>query len=525
MIDFPVPTVALAVATAFVLFLGSADPSTPNKEDIKPGRILVLPFQLKNGSDEKALDEFRDHANQKMRAALKLVGDKATLESDEVVRRVVDAHGGDLNSLSDEQFLKLGLDAGSDALIHGFISVEQSYYRMRAVMWDLRKGKIMVSTDLKVPSIYGLPALLQVFLNNVNRRIQGSPGLPFYQAGPSGGAEAGAASKAGKPINIRPSEGPWRSPEVDAHLRAIDIGDLDGDGKNEAVFLDRSGVTISRYESGTLRTLTQFSRPPSAFIAAEVEDLDGDGISELILCAQTPTGIESSVVGYVGGDLRVICTLPDMFLATIPDPADEKRRVLVGQRTDVEDIFTGAATRFIIEGNTAVSQGPVALPPGTLILSYASGRLGRTGVPVKAILSQDQRLMVFDRDNKLLANLTDRIFGLDRRISLPYRGKLREIALPGRIVIADTNRDGENELLLIKQTGRGSVVQDLVWDGTELRIDWTTIASPGIITDFRIRDFKNEGTPSLVLLLVRSSPLLNILGTARSVIYAYDIAP
>ncbi|MCA1959924.1 MAG: hypothetical protein LDL33_03930, partial [Desulfomonile sp.] len=101
----------------------------------------------------------------------------------------------------------------------------------------------------------------------------------------------------------------------------------------------------------------------------------------------------------------------------------------------------------------------------------------------------------------------------------------RDIIYPGRLVIADTNGDGENELLVIKQTNRGSLIQALVWDETALAVKWRTVATPGIISDFRIGDFKNQGTLSLVLLHVKSNPFLALTGGIRTVVFAYDLFP
>ena len=73
-----------------------------------------------------------------------------------------------------------------------------------------------------------------------------------------------------------------------------------------------------------------------------------------------------------------------------------------------------------------------------------------------------------------------------------------------------------------KQSGRGCVVQDLTWDGKQLLEKWKTVQSLGIISDFRIRDFKNQGTRSLVVILVKPSPFFALMGPT-SVVYAYDL--
>ena len=309
-------------------------------------------------------------------------------------------------------------------------------------------------------------------------------------------------------------------------LWALDIGDLDGDKKNETVLLEQGSITISRFEGGSLVPLTQFSQPPAEYISAAVEDLDGDGVAELLLCYQTPSGIESAIIKYVNRNIKVIGKFPNMILRTVRESMEDKKRILVGQSTDGDDMFSGEMIRLEFQDGELIPSGKLMLSPGTLLLSYDSGPLGKQAEFVRIILNQDPRLMVFYRENRLLSQVSDRLYGLDRRIRIPYKSGVREISLPGRILIDRTSggSGGENELLVTKQAEGGSVIQALEWDGKELREKWKTVRSPGIISDFRIRDFKNEGLRSLVLILVKQNPFA-VLNGLRSVIFAYDLVP
>jgi hypothetical protein len=235
--------------------------------------------------------------------------------------------------------------------------------------------------------------------------------------------------------------------------------------------------------------------------------------------------MESAIVRYVKGGAEVTAKFPHTILAPIADPSNEKGRVLVGQRTDREDIFDGIMTRFRLENGGFKPDGEIALPSGTLVLSYASGRLGKDPRPLQVTLNQDQRITVFDRENRLLAEAHGKIYGLGRGVRVPVKAGSKQIMIPGRVLITDTNGDGENELLIIKQTPEGSLIEALEWDGRTLGVKWRTIRSAGIISDFRVRDFKNEGIRSLVLLLVQSNPLAAFIGGPRSVLFAYDLLP
>ena len=260
------------------------------------------------------------------------------------------------------------------------------------------------------------------------------------------------------------------------------------------------------------------------YLSAEVEDLDGDGQSELIICYQTPKGLESEIFRYDAGSLRSLGKHANIILRAIPDPFRDNKLILVGQRTDLSDMFSGKMIRFRVDRKQIAPVGELDLPPGTLLLSYTSGKMGRDAQSLRIILNQDQRLMVFDLDNRLLYSNMERLFGLSRSVRLSNNDSPKTVVFPGRLLLVDTDGDGENELLTIKQTGQGSYIQDFIWDGINLVAKWNSVESQGIITDFRVRDFKNDGTKSLVLLLVKHNPLLAFFGGPRSVVFAYDLA-
>jgi hypothetical protein len=481
------------------------------------GKILVLPFQVAPGADEKALQGFSEHVDKRLRATIDRLGEHFSTESEKATEELLK---GRPPPASDREARSLATESGADLVIYGFLSRDDSRHQMKGYMWDMRTGRVVVSIDMKVANIHALPGVLQLFANSINARLHGSQNMPFYKSEPAD------SKRLPRLADLPQNTAPWRSPDIGGALWALDIGDLDGDKKNETVLLEQGGITISRFEGGSLVPLTQFSQPPAAYISAEAEDLDGDGVDELLLCYQTPSGIESAIIRYINRNIKVVGKFPNMILRTVRESTEDKKRILVGQRTDGDDMFSGEMVRFEFEGGEFVPAGKLMLPPGTLLLSYDSGLLGKQGEFVQIILNQDQRLMVFDSENRLLCHVTDRLYGLDRRIRIPFKGGFRDVSLPGRILIARATggSGGENELMVIKQAQGRSVIQALEWDGKELGEKWRTVESQGIISDFRIRDFKNEGLRSLVLMLVKQNPFAALTGP-RSVIFAYNLVP
>ncbi len=513
-------SLALTVVSGLVIHLNLSSYAYAASQ---PKRILILPFYVAAGNNEKELRDFGDHSYKRLRSVIDLLKEEYVSESQKATDKILE---GKPAPGSDEEARLMAAKTGADLVIYGSLSVDDSMFHMRGVMWDLATAREIALTDVKVGNIHGLPGVLQLFIGTINKRLHGAPLLPLYRAEPSLGAGGDQPERAQTLVALPRNIGPWRSPEIPAEYWAVGIGDLDGDRRNEIVFLEETGITIRRFESGGLKTLTQFSQAPVRYISAEVADLDGEGIAKLVVCYQTPEGIESAIMQYKNRKLEVTQKFPNIILGTVTELPGEKK-ALLGQRTDTEDIFNGEMLRYDMRDGKAVLSGQVALPPGTLLLSYAAGEFGKDKKNkefLRIVLNQDQRLLVFDRENRLMAQVSDRIYGLERRIHIPTKDGYKEVIFPGRILIADTGGAGENELLLVKHGSAGSSVQALVWEGGHLVDKWKTVMSPGIITDFRIGDLKNEQTRSLVLILLEPNPFFAFTGP-HSIVFAYDLTP
>ncbi|MCX5863044.1 MAG: VCBS repeat-containing protein [Deltaproteobacteria bacterium] len=505
------------IVAMLLFFFGSISGSLSNES----AKILILPFRVVPCSDEVELTDLRDHLDEIIRSAMGNIGANYSVQPEEAVR---DLLKGNQPPSTDEEAKAAARESGSDLVIYGFLAADDAGYRMRGAMWDCRTNRVTVSTDLKVANIHGLPGILQFFISGLVKRLQGTPTLPFYQPQTVGQAGMVQTGRLRTPVNVSKNEGPWRSQDIAGVLTGIAIGDLDGDKKNETVFVGEGGITINRFEGESLRSLTHLAQSPAVYLSAQVEDLDGDGVAELIVCYQVPSGVVSQIIRYMNRNLKLSDSFPNTILAAINDPDDPSNKILVGQRTDVEDMFNGEMVRFQIKDGKAVPDGKLALPAGTFLLSYASGSLGESKEFLKIILNQDQRLMVFGRDNKLLSVVNDRIYGLSRRVRVESGDGPKDIIWPGRLFISDASGDGRKELLVIKSMDRKSEIQALSWDGAYLTKKWNTSTVDGIISDFSIHDFKNNGIQSLVLLLVRSDPFLALSGP-RSAVFAYDFIP
>ncbi len=509
------------LTTCCFLFLATVCLSQGPENTDSTKSVLIFPFIISSDEKTPELVSFADHANKTLKEAIESLGSDYQIKFERDLKKNPDAS----SSVSNEaQAIDIAKHNRFDLALIGFVSQEEGQYRFRGSMWARAADRSVVTTDIRVENIHALPGILQTFLGAVVRRLHGTAKLPFYRGDSQATGSFQQSGRASSLVSVPKNTGPWRSPEMPLAISSIDIGDMDGDGKNETVFVDESGITISRFEGGGLRALTRYSQLPAIYISAEVQDLDDDGVAELILCYQMPNGLESSVMSYRNMNLTVLKRFPNMLLKTSIEPSLGNRIALLGQSTDSDDMFSGTMIHYEMKNGSIEKVGDIKLPAGTFLLSYASGHFGEQKEFLRLILSQDQRLMAFDGDNRLLAVKHDRLYGVNRRLRMITKSGPKNVVFPGRILISRDSQDGSNELLLIKQIDAGSLVEALAWDRNRFLEKWKTVTSPGIISDFLIRDFKNEGSNSLVLILVNPLLFANLTGF-RSVVFAYDILP
>ncbi|MGD9817445.1 MAG: FG-GAP repeat domain-containing protein [Desulfomonilaceae bacterium] len=490
-------------------------------DDSHSKSLLILPFRFNSEVNISELVSFIDHANKTVKQTIESLGSDYQIKTEKDLKA---EPAEAVSNMDDNQAIEIARKNDVDLAIFGFLTVEDGQYRFRGYMWAKSSDRYVVTTDIRVENIHALPGILQTFLAASARRLHGTAKLPFYRGD---NQTSGAFQQTGRPsalVSIPKNTGPWRSPEMPLAISSIDIGDLDGDGKNETVFVDDSGITISRFESGGLRPLTRYSQLPAIYISAEAQDLDGDGIAELILCYQLPQGLESCVMSYKNMSLTVLKRFPNIVLKSNVEPSLGDKPVLLGQKVDTDEIFSGNMIYYQMRKGLPEEVGSIRLPAGTFLLSYASGFIGAKKEFLRLILSQDQRLMAFDAENRLLAIKQDRIYGINKRLRIATKSAFKNVAFPGRILISRSSGDGFNELLLVRQVDSACLVEALGWEGDKFVDKWKTVTSQGIIADFLIRDFKNEGSDSLVLIQVNPLLFPNLTGF-KSVVFAYDILP
>ncbi|OPL15194.1 MAG: hypothetical protein AVO39_01975 [delta proteobacterium MLS_D] len=330
-------------------------------------------------------------------------------------------------------------------------------------------------------------------------------------------------------------------------FKGMDVGDVDGDGKNEIVVIDRTNIFIYRFEeSGFVLKHTLAGKSYDNYISVDVADINENEIPEIIVTNMRRDRLYSFVVEYREDSFITILDGVRRFLRVI-ETADGP--CLLGQEMGLNAAFENPIHEMVWEGENLRDGRRMPIPKGLSVFGTTLASLdgGRT----ERVIALDvyDRLNVFQKTSKplqqiyafgagqeLLWRSDDAYGGTDNLIEYTPTDSgiddTHDIASENayanvRILTYDLKGDGKNEVILVKNrspVGRllqnvkifnRSEIYGFEWDGLGLLENWKTKAIQGYVTDYQFKDLNNDGKKQIVLALV--------LPTSQSVIVAYDL--
>lgn len=331
----------------------------------------------------------------------------------------------------------------------------------------------------------------------------------------------------------------WRSSYITGSLVGLAVADLDLDGANEVVYATAGTIVVSRFTSGALTQLAQHRLPPTQrLVSVDVLDIDGDGRPEIIASAQDENNAPASLILKFDGGLTPLAQKLPWYLRVIGQSGG---RFLAGQKaaTDASRVFSGRVQRLAWTGSGVAGQGPVGLPDHVNLFNFVLGPLGDGGSPMTAAIRfPSEHLFLYENKNRAWESREE--YGGTMVYLAPQNykeaGDRKREFLPTRLLIADLDGDGRNELIAAKND-RGGVpfmnnqrgftsgsIQAFKYANLALNPFFRTRVLPGPAVDFQLADFNNNGTLDLVAAVVTEQKS-GLMQEGRSVIVAYELTP
>ncbi|MEK9628751.1 MAG: VCBS repeat-containing protein, partial [Nitrospinota bacterium] len=196
----------------------------------------------------------------------------------------------------------------------------------------------------------------------------------------------------------------------------FDVGDLNGDGKNELVLIDKYRVMVFKQKNGKLKKIGQIKKKKGfdRFWGVDVGDINGNGRDEIFVTNQKGTKLESFVIEKQKGSKRFKQLWGDVNLYfRIIRPFGEKP-TLMSQSPGIEAPFLGPIKKIVYRRGRYI-QGPELNTPDIFerhFILYGLTQTDLSGNKTKdtVILDENYHLRVYAPNGKVVVK-SDEYYG------------------------------------------------------------------------------------------------------------------
>ena len=393
----------------------------------------------------------------------------------------------------------------ADYAVYGSVTAVGEGYSLDLALMELRAGEPKVTrVSEAVAEDEFIPRMAEIG-RRLRAVIEGRPPEPSVGqlaeraaepekakglfAAMGGGAQPTQQMEQGilfRPARARQSFNPTGQLRLGSLIVGFDVGDLDGDGVQELVFVDRKALSVYQAQGGVQALKgKQKAGVGEDFLRVSVGDVDNDGRDEIYLVSRYGSRARSTVLGW-DGEFRRLDRMRG-HVRVLKGPGRE-RPTLIFQQSKTGAFLGGPMYEMSLEdGELKRGAGLARLKEGQFY-TLARRDLNGDGTPEWIGLGAESRLQVWDQEGDVLWSDRERLGGTNNFIKLgPWvRGDPPpNIYLNSRVAIMDVDGDGQEEILALKNIPLiGNVTELVVYrrstltafrsDGANLAPAWTT---------------------------------------------------
>ncbi len=442
--------------------------------------------------------------------------------------------------------------AGADYLVYGSLTVsgEEASLDLSVMGTDGKKWPKTLQTKLKdlIPSMEGVAKSVNAEIFKRPDAASGKPQETINQLNP--GFVVNQTSDSQK-VYLNPNfryagpddtPGTWRSQALPFQSFAVDVGDIDADGKNEVVILGKNTVEAYRLEDRQLKLLGKYEAFPNLrLLNLKVFDYNGDGSAEIIVSAYMNKEPRSFILSFNQGRMAPVVENVKLFLSVAKIPPDYSRSV-IGGKHDKRALFDDSVYNIIFSGGQPTLGSRLNLPKKANPFNFVY--MPEENSYKIVLVDENDRLTVFTPTGERIAQ-TEETFcgsglGLEYDPLMPpmykpdqnYLWAYYYIPLP--IIAANFDGDARYELVVSKNISLAAQffenfrafsqgeIHAMYWDGVGLNLKWKTRRIKGTISGYQVADIDNDGQDELVVCLNTYPGSLGFL-QRRTIVMAYEL--
>ena len=437
---------------------------------------------------------------------------------------------------------KIGMKIGADYIVLGSITKVGDYISLDARLISLTEEKPPLSVFTQHKGIDDVMVKIGDFAQDIGNKILGRRAM------------AGRPGERGERRAIeRLGQGSFdykKSQTFGFEIKGLDIGDVDGDGKNELVVMDTHNLYVFKYDGEKLTLFQKIEQGNEYnFLTLDVADLNRNGHAEIIVTAVVEDDVRSFILEYEEGKFKKVMEKAGWFFRVLDHPKEGP--ILLGQQRGADGFPVNPIYRMVWKKKSFEKGPKMNFPSETTIFGLAMADIRGTGKPEIIALDNFDCLNIFSEDGKRQWKSKERFGGSNnyyetlRTTDMAFRPGSGDrpgdapstlVHIGGRILVKDLTGEGIPQIIINKNefsSGQLSErvrmyekaeIRGLTWEQDDLTTNWKTREIKGYIADFQFKDVANDGNEELVAAVLAPTEETGILSTkSRSNIYFFKL--